>query len=269
MKIKLIAVDMDGTFLDSNMSYDKVLFKELFNKMKKKGIHFVVASGNQYYQLKSFFDEVQDEITYVSENGALIFDKKENIFKVEILKEIVKEIINVLNKNKDIITCVCGLKNAYILKGQPKVKEVVSLYFHHLVECDTLDEFDDDIVKFSLFVPEEQRATIEEELKKSIGHLISPVTSGNAFIDLMIPGCTKGSAIKMLCEKWSISLDECMAFGDSSNDIEMLTDVKYGYAMRNANNKVKEIAQYKTLSNDENGVLKIISEYLDDDCKYT
>jgi FMN hydrolase / 5-amino-6-(5-phospho-D-ribitylamino)uracil phosphatase len=37
--------------------------------MKEEGICFVVASGNQYYQLKSFFDDFQDELCYVAENG--------------------------------------------------------------------------------------------------------------------------------------------------------------------------------------------------------
>ena len=52
--IKLIAVDMDGTFLNSQSKYNEVRFKEIHSKLDEKGIHFVVASGNQYYQLKDF-----------------------------------------------------------------------------------------------------------------------------------------------------------------------------------------------------------------------
>lgn len=262
MAVKLIAVDMDGTFLRSDMTYDRELFKELFFKMKNRNIHFVVASGNQYYQIKSFFGKVQDEITYVSENGALIFDNKENIFKVNIKKEAVKEIIDVLNSNKLIRTCVCGLKNAYILKNQIETKKIVSMYFYHLVECDNFEKIDDDIVKFSLFVPQEHQLKIEKELKQKIGHLITPVTSGNTFIDFIIPQYNKGSAIERLCRRWGISLDECMAFGDSFNDLEMLKNVKYSYAMKNADKRIKEAAAYETLSNDEDGVLKVIKEYI-------
>lgn len=54
MTIKLIAVDMDGTFLNKEMGYDKERFLKQYAKMKEQGIRFVVASGNQYYQLKSF-----------------------------------------------------------------------------------------------------------------------------------------------------------------------------------------------------------------------
>lgn len=69
--IKLIAVDMDGTFLNSQSKYNEVRFKEIHSKLDEKGIHFVVASGNQYYQLKDFFTDY-DDIDYVAENGALI-----------------------------------------------------------------------------------------------------------------------------------------------------------------------------------------------------
>ncbi|WP_279390827.1 HAD hydrolase family protein [Mammaliicoccus sciuri] len=52
--IKAIAVDMDGTFLNSEGSYDKDLFKDVFSYLKSQNIKFIVASGNQYYQLRSF-----------------------------------------------------------------------------------------------------------------------------------------------------------------------------------------------------------------------
>ena len=44
--IKSIAVDMDGTFLNSSNDYNREEFLELFNKLKNKGVNFVVASGN-------------------------------------------------------------------------------------------------------------------------------------------------------------------------------------------------------------------------------
>lgn len=53
--IKAISVDMDGTFLDSSGQYDRERFDRLFDKMQARGIRFIVASGNQYYQLRSFF----------------------------------------------------------------------------------------------------------------------------------------------------------------------------------------------------------------------
>lgn len=54
---KAIAVDMDGTFLDDQKNYDKELFAYLLTKMNEQGIHFIVASGNQYERLRLDFVE--------------------------------------------------------------------------------------------------------------------------------------------------------------------------------------------------------------------
>ncbi|WP_281384440.1 HAD hydrolase family protein [Listeria portnoyi] len=72
MPIKLIAVDMDGTFLNNDQDYNRERFNRQYTELKKRDIRFVVASGNQYYQLKSFFPDFADEISFVAENGAYI-----------------------------------------------------------------------------------------------------------------------------------------------------------------------------------------------------
>ena len=58
MSVKLIAVDMDGTFLSDAKTYNRERFLAQYARMKAQGIRFVVASGNQYYQLISFFPEI-------------------------------------------------------------------------------------------------------------------------------------------------------------------------------------------------------------------
>ncbi len=55
MTIKMIAVDMDGTFLNDEKKYNVVQFNQIFQVLEEKKIKFVVASGNQYFQLRSFF----------------------------------------------------------------------------------------------------------------------------------------------------------------------------------------------------------------------
>ena len=70
MSIKLIAVDMDGTFLNDKKTYNRERFRQQYQQMKAQQIRFVVASGNQYYQLASFFPEIVGEIAFVAENDA-------------------------------------------------------------------------------------------------------------------------------------------------------------------------------------------------------
>lgn len=55
MTVKVIVTDMDGTFLNDAKKYDHARFMAQYHELKKRNIEFVVASGNQYFQLISFF----------------------------------------------------------------------------------------------------------------------------------------------------------------------------------------------------------------------
>lgn len=80
MGIKIVAVDMDGTFLNDQMNFDRKRFSAQYAQLKDNGIKFVVASGNQYYQLISFFPDIADEIAFVAENGAYVSNENTEIF---------------------------------------------------------------------------------------------------------------------------------------------------------------------------------------------
>lgn len=71
--IKLMATDMDGSFLRDDMTYDEAQFALLYQQLQLRGVRFVIASGNQYFQLKSFFKDYP-EMIYLAENGAYIRD---------------------------------------------------------------------------------------------------------------------------------------------------------------------------------------------------
>ena len=62
MSVKVIVTDMDGTFLNDSKTYNQPRFMAQYQELKKRGIEFVVASGNQYYQLISFFPELKDDV---------------------------------------------------------------------------------------------------------------------------------------------------------------------------------------------------------------
>lgn len=262
MTIKLIAVDMDGTFLNNRMEYDKERFFKQYKKMKKLGIRFVVASGNQYYQLKSFFDDIQDEISYVSENGAFIIDQGEEVFSVDIPKSDVKVILEELGSHNKFTTVLCGKESAYVLEDVTDTFfNTMNKYYHRLTRVSSFDNVNDQILKFALSCPEEETLSLRDILHNSIGNLVSPVSSGHGSIDLIVPAFHKAFGIQLLQEKWNIKDEETMAFGDGGNDTEMLKHVEYGFAMKNGSEEVKNIAKYIAPSNNNNGVLEVIDKF--------
>ena len=74
-EIKLVAVDVDGTFVRSDYSFDRPRFERILSRMNAVGCRFVVARGNQYYQLRDLFPEQHHEFAFVAENGAYIVDE--------------------------------------------------------------------------------------------------------------------------------------------------------------------------------------------------
>ena len=86
-------------------------------------------------------------------------------------------------------------------------------------------------------------------------------------MDIQNSDAHKGVGIQFLQAVYDIEPDECVAFGDQMNDYEMFKQVKYGYAMSNAVQEIKEVAYEVIGSNDEQAVLKKIEEILDNDAK--
>ena len=83
--MKLLATDMDGTFLRDDKSYSEE-FNDLYKQMLKKDIQFVIASGNQYEALVcKFDDDIKDDLYYLCENGTKIVYRGDVIYKQMII----------------------------------------------------------------------------------------------------------------------------------------------------------------------------------------
>lgn len=264
MPVKMIAVDMDGTFLNSQQNYDREKFAQLYQQMKQQGIRFVIASGNQYYQLKSFFPEIASELSFVAENGAYVISEGEEIFCGEIEPKIIREVLEILADFEGGHVILCGKNSAYIAEGEPVTfVEYASKYYHRLKKVpDLLQVTDDTLFKFALNFPADRVEEILERLKEVLGDKVTPVSSGHEDVDLIIPGIHKAYGLAKLQELWGISASELAAFGDSGNDLEMLKLAGYSYVMSNGHPKVKVAAKEIILSNDENGVLLKIEKLL-------
>lgn len=259
---RLVAVDMDGTFLRSDNTYNQDRFVGILKRMKEQNAKFVVASGNQYYQLRDFFLDIEDEIAFVAENGAFVKDGKERIFAADMPHSTVEQVIDLCRKYPQINTILCGVNSAYCQKGTVSQAffGFASLYYHRLAWVDDLKAVDDQILKFALEVPEERTMEFYTLLCQNLEGLVEPTASGHGCIDLIIPGCHKASGLERLCKRWQIDPQDLAAFGDSGNDIEMLQYCGQSYAMANADDRVKQTARFLCASNDEDGVLEILDQ---------
>lgn len=245
--IKMIASDLDGTLLlNKAQSLPEDIFP-LIRELKEMGILFVAASGRQYPNMKKLFAPVVSEIAYISENGALAVDKEKVLYQDTFDRELAGEIIHAILERKD-AEFTCSAKDYHYL--MPKTE----MFRNHMLnvvrnECrfvNSLEEMTDPIMKLAVYEP---GGLTEESIRYwqgRFGEDCVVVTSGNDWIDFVPFGTNKAKGILEYQKRYHISPEECLAFGDEYNDIEMLKAVKYGFAMEHSKAGVREAAAYTT-----------------------
>lgn len=230
--------------------------------MKAKGIRFIVASGNQYFKLKSYFADTKD-IIFISENGGIITINDEMEMVASFDTQEVSQVLELLEELK-IPVVVCGAKSAYTLEG---VSEEFETFAHKYYEkLELLSSFDklpeDTVVKFATIIPEEELTTVTATLNRRFKKGIKAVTSGNIYLDIVLDGSNKGAALREFCKNFALSPQHLAAFGDANNDLEMLQMAGYSYAVANANAQAKAKAKKVIGSNREKAVLAEIDKIM-------
>ena len=263
MSVKLIAVDMDGTFLSDAKTYNRERFLAQYTRMKQLGIRFVVASGNQYYQLISFFPEIAHEIAFVAENGGWVVNAGEDVFNGDLTKTQFATVAQFLCSLQGVEVIACGKNSAYTLKSyNDALKTMAAQYYHRLEMVDNFDNLNDIFFKFGLNLPDDEIPRVQTMIHAELGDIMVPVTTGHGNIDLIIPGVHKANGLRLLQNHWGIDDSEVVAFGDSGNDVEMLRQAGFSFAMANARTQIKAVARYEAPHNNLEGVLDVIEKVL-------
>lgn len=266
MMYKLIAVDMDGTLLnEQKVITDRT--KKAIQMARDKGVKIVLASGRPIEGLERYLKELglttADDYV-MSFNGSLIQNVQtrevisRDILKGKDLKKLY-ELSKVVGVNIHAFTkdgCVTPKMNEYTqLEGRINGIEVYEADYSTIKE-------EDDVVKVMMIDP-------PEVLDKAIGHIpdafyetYTVVKSAPFFLEFLNKNSSKGKGIKALGEYLGIRREEIICIGDAGNDLDMIQYAGLGVAMGNAFEEVKAVADYITLSNEEDGVAHVIEKFI-------
>ena len=261
--IKLVAADMDGTLLNSKKELPKKLFSTI-DQLHKNKIKFAVASGRQYYNLLKLYQDIADKVTFIAENGAVVFDQGEIIFYDEIAYDNVVAVVHAVNQIDHAYPVLCGLESAYVQAiSNDEFNRHVDMYY---TRCERVSDLlaaakKDRICKVAIYDSVDAETNTYPNLP-AFKERFKVVVSGHQWVDVMNASVNKGIAIKMLQKKYDIHYDETMTFGDYLNDYEMMQVCRHSYAMANAHPDLKAIANYEAPSNDEDGVITVLENYL-------
>ena len=256
--IKLIASDIDGTLVQEGTHELNPELLDVILKLRAKGIQFAAASGRQWISIERLFDPIKEKIFYISDNGAYVGCHGRNLFLNTIERAEAMELIEAMKKIPGVEVMVGSADTAYMdTKDQELLDWMINGYKFRIQQVEDVREITDDIIKVTAY----RKSAIEEstrELCKQFGDRFKMSIAGDVWLDCMAKGVNKGAAIRVMQEELGILPEETMAFGDQCNDIEMMKQAYYSFAVNNAKPEVKEAARFRADSNDQDGVLKIL-----------
>ena len=259
---KLIFCDMDGTLLD-NHHHLPPMFDDVMEKVLRHDAIFIPTSWQRYPALAHQLERYRDSFIFVADDGAIAMHGDAELFSVAMRQEDVLRVLEIGLRIPDAYMVLCGKQNTYVTsEWRPYISDMGDYFLQNEVVNDLLETASQqEIVKVAFFDLENYNArkTIYPALCDLEGN-IQVVVSGGYCVEVTAVGVSKGNAVRRLQNLLQISPDQCAAFGDGLNDVDMLQAVKYGYAMANANPSVKEAAPFEAPANTEYGVMTTLLE---------
>ena len=287
---KLIAMDMDGTLLNS---YGKVSLenKQAIKQAIEKNIEIVLASGRIPDAILPYAEEINANKYLISGNGAQIYDiqNEKIIYSNYLSKEKVLETIEVCEKNSmfyniftnnTILTKSINYNVLFYLNENKKnpeskqininvlddiysyVKEYQDEDFLKITICDNNEFVFRGIINKLKTIKNIDILEVETMSRKEITKGSNKYEIEYYYLEITNENVNKWEAIKALIKMLEIKQEEVIAIGDNINDIEMISGAGMGVALGNSSPKVQEYANKVVANNDENGVAQAILEIL-------
>ncbi|WP_099224834.1 HAD family hydrolase [Listeria costaricensis] len=263
--IKLVITDMDGTFLNSKSEFNRPLYQKVKQLMKEKGVQFAPCTGKQCERVEAIFGEedtkdlwiLGDSATRIKRNGEYVY---ESLLPNELGQRIIAKLEEIAN---DYTIIACTPTAAIVKNSTPDeiVNKVVRGSYQNVGFVDEYKEIKEDFVKITIFDLQKRCFATREKLAEFFDEAYI-VASEAQWIDISNHGVHKGTTVQELQKMLGVTKAETMVFGDGFNDIELMEQGDYSFAMRNGFDALKEKARYITRSNDEDGVLTTIEQFL-------
>lgn len=270
--IKTIALDMDGTLLNSEKKISDKTKKALI-EVQNRGIQVILASGRPIKSMLKYAKELgldKNHGVIISNNGAVGYDTRDDklLFETPIPYEVVLEILEKID-GRDIWPMIEKgeyflIKDAYegVVNLDGKMINVTQLEARSggylLKEVRHIeDHVNMNLNKILTIVNPYEIEEVVEEFKDMFDGKVHVVQTSPYFMEFVMPQVNKANGLK----KIEIDSETLMTFGDAMNDLEMIEYAKYGISMANAPQKVREKSSYVTLDNDSDGVYEALKYY--------
>ncbi|HGK6810853.1 TPA: HAD-IIB family hydrolase [Streptococcus agalactiae] len=276
MAIKAVFFDIDGTLLNDRKNVQKSTIKAIRN-LKDQGILVGLATGRGPSFVQPFLENLGLDFA-VTYNGQYIYSRSEIIYTNQLSKTTVYRLIRYAGARRREISLgtASGLLGSGIIGlGTSRLGQIVSSLvprkwakaiersFKHFIRRIKPQNIDslmiilrEPIYQVVLVATEGESERIQKQFPR-----VKLTRSSPYSMDVISEEQSKVKGIERVGQRYGFDLSEVIAFGDSDNDIEMLSQVGIGVAMGNASQQVKENARYTTADNNDDGISKALARY--------
>lgn len=260
---KLVAIDLDGTLLTDDLKVSPGTVKTI-QQAVEAGTIVTIATGRMFASAKQFAKQLEINVPLITYQGAIIMDvnEKEVVYERLISPDIAQKLVEIsvaqnihlqvyqddllygAVENEELVSYAEGVKVPYTV--EPDLHKLAEKGFTKALFIDSPEKLD----------------VLQEELKVLFGKRAHIAKSKPHFLEVTHPEANKGLALLHLAETLGIDQSEIIGIGDNHNDRELITTAGLGVAMGNAVQEMKDIADYVSLTNNEEGVKHVIEKFV-------
>jgi len=265
--IKLVALDLDGTLLNSNFDLE-YRAKAAIHRVQEKGVKVTLATGRMFRSALPFARELNLELPLIVYHGALIKNPVsgevlwERLLPLSIVEFLVDRArsygfpFNVYVDDELYVDDVRLENRAYAGKARVPLHKVDDILAF------LKEEAPKEPIKFVALHDGPELDKLEEEVRKELGEKVYITRSFPYFLEVISREASKAKGLEILARLLRISPEEIMVIGDSFNDLDMFHFAGLAVAMGNAPPAVQAQAHYVVGTNDEGGVAEALTKFI-------
>ena len=261
--IRLVALDLDGTLLDSRKRISGRTVRAL-RALSSDGIRVVLASARPPRSCKAIYDGLGLDTWQINYNGALVWDPRTNqsVYHWPMPGDLVYEQVRLGREIiPDVQVAVEIVDRWYTDRHDPYRTTVTGRMFKPDVVAPVKKWARLNATKLMFLAEPGKVARIREALREQYGHLVKVVHADPDLVQVMSNFGGKDVALRLVAQHYDIPIEQTLGVGDALNDVDMLKATGIAVCVANGCDEAKAISHWVAPSNDDHGVYETIRRY--------
>lgn len=265
MRIHLVAIDLDGTLLNSAKQITEATAAILRTARQEASVHIVLATARPPRSVMPFYRLLDLDTPMINYNGALVYDPAAGrvLLHRPLAAKISRQIITAAREAyPDVLVSAeildrwytDRLNTAYLTEtGRTFRPDVIAPVEQWLTRA---------VTKLLLLGEPERLAELGRAIRRRFLHQVSVVQTDDVLLQIMHPTVSKGLALRTVAGELGVTQEQVMAIGDNANDVSMLEWAAIGVAMANGAPAALAAANFVAEHHDADGAAKAIRDLI-------